>query len=566
MTKKAENYSIGLDIGTNSVGWAVIDNDYHLLKHKSKNMWGVRLFEEGATAKDRRLSRGSRRRLKRRKQRIALLKELIGEIVLEKDQNFFMRLEKGYADKEDKGYDYNLFIETEFTDIDYYNQFKTIYHLRKYLCTSKEKADPRLIYLALHHIIKYRGNFLFEGQEFELSKQDEVIESLKNGITQIYTCNDIEDEFTDEEAKTILDVLVNIHIKKAERREQVNSLLLNNISKDFKDKKTFVSNIARLLVGDKSTLSKIYPGYDLTEDDKEVSIDFSSGKYEEKLDFLENALEDMFESLSELHTVYSYIVLQEIMDGSTSLCDAMIKKYETHEQDLAELKKLIKKYFSRIEYQEMFKDKNKVGNYYSYINNKKKVTKREFSDFVVKFLNKNEKIKDLPVYKNILDKIDRDIYMPKQTSKDNGAIPYQLNKMELEKIIDNQGVYYPVLKENKEKLIKILMFRIPYYVGPLNVNAHSDFHWAIRNTDEKIVPWEFDKQVDLIGSAEKFIRKMTNKCSYLFAEDVIPKKSLLYSKFEVLNELNKVKVNGKLIVDPTIKQKILNEVFLKRKK
>ena len=43
-------YSIGLDIGTTSVGWAVIDDNYNLLKKKKKNMFGVYLFEEADTA------------------------------------------------------------------------------------------------------------------------------------------------------------------------------------------------------------------------------------------------------------------------------------------------------------------------------------------------------------------------------------------------------------------------------------------------------------------------------------------------------------------------------------
>ena len=47
---KVKNYSIGLDIGTNSVGWAVNDENYKIYKYKKNNMWGVRLFDEGETA------------------------------------------------------------------------------------------------------------------------------------------------------------------------------------------------------------------------------------------------------------------------------------------------------------------------------------------------------------------------------------------------------------------------------------------------------------------------------------------------------------------------------------
>ena len=50
--KKVAEYNIGLDIGTNSVGWAVTDLENNILKHGNKNMWGARLFDEGQTAAD----------------------------------------------------------------------------------------------------------------------------------------------------------------------------------------------------------------------------------------------------------------------------------------------------------------------------------------------------------------------------------------------------------------------------------------------------------------------------------------------------------------------------------
>ena len=78
-TKKFEDYYIGLDLGTSSVGWAVTDLNYNILKFNQKAMWGVRLFEEGKTAEERRVARSARRRLTRRNQRIKLLQELFAE-------------------------------------------------------------------------------------------------------------------------------------------------------------------------------------------------------------------------------------------------------------------------------------------------------------------------------------------------------------------------------------------------------------------------------------------------------------------------------------------------------
>lgn len=37
-----QKYYLGLDIGTNSVGWAVTDENYNLCKFGGKRMWGIR--------------------------------------------------------------------------------------------------------------------------------------------------------------------------------------------------------------------------------------------------------------------------------------------------------------------------------------------------------------------------------------------------------------------------------------------------------------------------------------------------------------------------------------------
>ncbi len=60
--KRTGNYYLGLDVGTNSSGWAVTDEEYNLLKFHGKQMWGARLFDEAQTAADRRTNRSNRRR------------------------------------------------------------------------------------------------------------------------------------------------------------------------------------------------------------------------------------------------------------------------------------------------------------------------------------------------------------------------------------------------------------------------------------------------------------------------------------------------------------------------
>ena len=63
-----QEYYLGLDIGTDSVGWAVTDLQYKILKKNGKALWGPRLFPEANTAADRRANRIARRRIERREQ------------------------------------------------------------------------------------------------------------------------------------------------------------------------------------------------------------------------------------------------------------------------------------------------------------------------------------------------------------------------------------------------------------------------------------------------------------------------------------------------------------------
>lgn len=71
--KEFGDYYLGLDIGTDSVGWAVTDMSYNILNFNRKAMWGIHLFDSGKTAEDRRVHRIARRRLERRKQRLQFL-------------------------------------------------------------------------------------------------------------------------------------------------------------------------------------------------------------------------------------------------------------------------------------------------------------------------------------------------------------------------------------------------------------------------------------------------------------------------------------------------------------
>ncbi|MDP4132594.1 MAG: hypothetical protein Q8882_01115, partial [Bacillota bacterium] len=44
MKKEFGEYYLGLDIGTDSIGWAVTDKEYNLKRFNGNDMWGIHLF------------------------------------------------------------------------------------------------------------------------------------------------------------------------------------------------------------------------------------------------------------------------------------------------------------------------------------------------------------------------------------------------------------------------------------------------------------------------------------------------------------------------------------------
>ena len=163
----AFKYYLGLDMGTNSVGWAATDPEYRLLKAKGKDLWGIREFNEASGAVERRTHRISRRRRQREQVRIGLLKDYFHDAIGEVDPDFFQRLANSKYHLEDKDtevrYKNNVFNDDDYTDKDYFDQYPTIYHLRKELIESTDKHDVRLVFLALLNMFKHRGHFLNSG-------------------------------------------------------------------------------------------------------------------------------------------------------------------------------------------------------------------------------------------------------------------------------------------------------------------------------------------------------------------------------------------------------------------
>ncbi len=577
------DYYLGLDVGSASVGWAVCNENYELCKFKGKDMWGVRLFEVAQTAAERRSKRAIRRRLERRKQRIDLLQEIFAEEMSKIDSTFFIRLNESRLHIEDKSQKsfYTLFKDKDYTDLDYYEDYPTVFHLRKELIENTSAHDIRLVYLALHNIIKYRGHFLVQG---DLDSAKDFFNTFNAMFEAL--CNELEADIdiSEKNKAEFQKILVEKNLSKSEKAKELSVLFDINDSVESrisaKEKRGIVEQVCKFIVGNKGDLTKLF----LMDKEKFETTSFSFGetKYDETIrENLDNELEDKTYLIDLIKAVYDWSILTDILQDERFISCAKVKKYNKHDENLKELRRLILKYCKKEVYNRFFNSDKEKNNYASFVGNLKKNNKK----YNVKRCSDEDFYKEL---KSILssikpDKTDEEILssfirgcemrdlLPLQRGKENGVVPYQVNEIELNSILDNASKYLEFLNlkdksgvSNKDKIRSLFVFRIPYFVGPLS-DRHKDDGanvWIVRreNQEGRIYPWNFEQVVDLEKSNQKFIERMTNKCTYLIGEDVLPKNSLLYTKYMVLNELNNLKIRGNKASE-SLKQDIYNDLF-----
>ena len=292
-----------------------------------------------------------------------------------------------------------------------------------------------------------------------------------------------------------------------------------------------------------------------------------------------------YDLLTKLKCIYDWSVLVDVLMGEKDISKSKVNVYEQHRQDVYFLKHIIKLY-APDKYNAMFRELGKEKNYASYSYNAKDLGKNsalssdfkmcsaedfcKFVDAIVKPLETTISEKESEQFADMLERLTLRTFCPKQVTSDNRVIPFQLYYFELKKILENASTYLPFLNvkdeygTTAEKVLSIMKFRIPYCVGPLTSSKNSEYAWMVRKSEGKITPWNFDEMIDKNKSEENFIRRMTTTCSYYAGADVLPKNSLLYAKYTVLNEINNIRINENKIL-PEIKQGIYENLFMKKR-
>lgn len=140
------------------------------------------MFDSANTAEERRGFRTARRRLDRRSWRIELLQELFDTEIRTVDPGFFLRMKESKLD----------------TD---------------------ETQDVRLVYLALHHMMKHRGHFLFSGNIENIKEFQETFRQYVKSIRD----EELDFDFCieDEELQGIENILKDSNLTRSAKKTRL---------------------------------------------------------------------------------------------------------------------------------------------------------------------------------------------------------------------------------------------------------------------------------------------------------------------------------------------------------
>lgn len=604
-------YRIGLDIGSNSVGWCVTDDNFHIVEKDNKKLWGVLMFEEQQKGNVRRQNRGNRRRTQRRRNRIIYLQDIFKPEISKVDSTFFARLDESFKkDGDRKHHDkYTLFIDKNFNDKHYFKKYPTIYHLQKELMESNEKADIRLVYLAIAHCIKHRGNFLDSRSpdvyNVDINKE-EIKERIVDSLTNLksYVDDEISFDINDCLSDDFISVLKDNFSQTTNDKTKLYDQIFKN---DLVSSKTYKNSIFELvklvLAGREVKFIKYFE--DNVDEEKEGLKYKISEEQETQIEYILEDFRDpdlLVDALNKLNEVYQSLFLNSIFKGKVkTLPEAQVKKFDDYKNDLKELKKLIKLNYSEDVYYDIFmcnKDSdNEKHNYVHYTSTyneynknirsfkeykKKNTSKCSRDDFIKYLVNKLDLKKENEKNKELFKLVNREGFLVKPKSQNNAVFPYQLKYQIIKKIIENQEKYYDFLNAkddegyvNKDKILSLLTFKIPYYFGPLGMyknncdELNSEWAWIKKYEGQEakhIRPWNYKDIVDQKTTQEAFINRMQNRCSYLKNEFCLPKDSIIFQKYMVYQFLNYIRINGDFYFDADKKDEIIKNLFLKNRK
>lgn len=281
------NFTLGIDVGIASTGWAVINQDNANLVD-----FGIRLFETATEASEPRKYRSARRNVRRNKWRREQMKTIF--------------LERGLVSEEDLN-DSDFLSFTVDNEKYKKSDVDTIYHLRKKAL--KEKVSIRELLMCLYNICKTRGHFLIENIDFNTDgvSYDVFKERFYRYLLDVVSfCEDK----TDFEEK-LLKPLFNSEIK---GKKDITQLFKNYSFTIDEENDAALQNLIFLLKGYKGDLNKIKDIYD----SKSLTV-MDLKKNSDNLTELEEHIIELFDLIN---------IANILSNGCSYLCEVAVNNLE----------------------------------------------------------------------------------------------------------------------------------------------------------------------------------------------------------------------------------------------
>lgn len=560
-----EPWFVGLSLGTTSHGFAATDGDGRVLRHGNRPVMGTRVFKEALHASDARMPRAARRRIQRKRGREREMERVFAPLISQIDPDFFIRRRMSYKlgrptrDGDTCAFAYRKRL----------NKYPTLAHLDVDLMTSDSAIDIRLVFDAVTNHVTRRGHFLIDGpldssNADVMTQIDDLATSLQDAVRDL-----------DETADIDIDALSAINGKMTAR--ELHALVTDAVG--FRGE----SLVKKVATRQTKAVADLVSGYKaelgpLTRDGSnlgKVSVADSDALEEFIDESCPDALAPVLEASRALYSAWKLQGILSYAPGKT-LSENQVAQYDLYRNQLRTLKDLGLKYVARRSDATAIVDPEGFRKYCTFFCGPKRTDRYDYDkvlvkkadspknnmgytaynmkllsyeDFAkrVKLLFKDTDAEFDPDYIEMMDGFADHRFLRRLHTVDNAAVPHQLHAEVVSKIIDNQGRFYPRLLEQKDHILKVLNSRIPYYVGPLSTqgapkgaSGESRFSWVKiepGHENERIAPWNWENHIDVDATAERFIRRMTGKCTYIEGEDVLPKNSIAYERYCFLNEL-----------------------------
>lgn len=491
----------------------------------------VRINKEVHTAKDRRLYRSSRRNIDHRNARLNTFADIAKCIT-------------GLTYQESKKQLRSFQVPTK---------YPTIYHMMQDMIHSDKKFTVEEYLSALYFLNHHRG-YMY-GIQAEV--KDCSLRECVHQLNKCYECND-KNIHIDE---VVIDEISKIGFYKsgkrcaAEKKAQKEMVknLTDDVSADFYDS---------LLSGSFGKKTRFFFG------PLENSICLSALQEEDIQDFKNKYSSEDAQILNCILDIYNALSSTIALGKNGYVCDYKVNKYNLFGQRTKELKALYKRFSTQDAYNKMFRSRHLENNFNALISKSAAVSAFKYDKFVSLIK------KDLKVLQNtdkdLYDIVTDATYLVKPSSADiDVKFSHAIKKREFMAIVDKMCLYYPELRALQydkhpeysviDAFLKNFDFQVDYFVGPLNPN-NSNAWIEFKNSPCKIDPFNYDKEIDFSKTINNWMQRLIGRCSILPNEFVMPKYSMTYAKFVVINQINCLRIDGEC-APVEIKQAVFNDLF-----